>query len=72
MATMVETRRPLEKFKDELSLYTGSRSLCQYVLSLLTAPLELSSEALGATITSVSDEFFAEAFHLLKVEVRRQ
>jgi hypothetical protein len=33
---------------------------------------ELSSVALGATICSVSDEFFAEAFHLLKVEVSKQ
>ena len=33
-------------------------------------PTELSSVALGGTVTSVSDEFFAEAFHLLLVEVR--
>jgi len=31
--------------------------------------LELSSVALGGKIVSVSDEFFAEAFNLLKVEV---
>ncbi|KAI0790792.1 galactose-binding domain-like protein [Abortiporus biennis] len=30
--------------------------------------IELSSVALGGTICSVSDEFFAEAFHLLQVE----
>lgn len=31
--------------------------------------LELSSVALGAKVVKVSDEFFAEAFHLLKVDV---
>jgi allantoicase len=31
---------------------------------------ELSSIALGGQIVSVSDDFFAEAFHLLLVEVR--
>jgi len=30
---------------------------------------ELSSVALGGRIVAVSDEFFAEAFHLLLVEV---
>ena len=30
---------------------------------------EVSSVALGGQIVSVSDEFFAEAFHLLLVEV---
>jgi len=30
--------------------------------------VELSSVALGSKIVSVSDEFFAEAFHLIKVE----
>lgn len=30
---------------------------------------ELSSVSLGARIISVSDEFFAEAYHLLLVEV---
>lgn len=33
----------------------------------LTLPTELSSVALGGTVTSVSDELFAEAFHLLLV-----
>jgi hypothetical protein len=31
---------------------------------------ELSSEALGATIVDVSDEFFVTADHLLRVPVR--
>lgn len=31
--------------------------------------IELSSVALGGRIVAVSDEFFAEAFHLLLVEV---
>jgi hypothetical protein len=31
-------------------------------------PTEISSVALGGSVTSVSDEFFAEAFHLLLVE----
>ena len=35
----------------------------------LTKRLELSSVALGGQICSVSDEFFAEAHHLLLVEV---
>lgn len=30
---------------------------------------ELSSVALGGKVVKVSDEFFAEAFHLLEVEV---
>jgi len=34
----------------------------------LTSPIEISSVALGGGVTSVSDEFFAEAFHLLLVE----
>lgn len=32
---------------------------------------ELSSVALGGSVASVSDEFFAEAFHLLLVQVSR-
>jgi hypothetical protein len=32
--------------------------------------LELSSVALGGRVVSVSDDFFAEAFHLLLVEAR--
>ena len=35
----------------------------------LTTVEELSSIALGGKIVSVSDEFFAEAFHLILVEV---
>ena len=31
--------------------------------------IELSSVALGGRVIAVSDEFFAEAFHLLLVEV---
>jgi allantoicase len=31
---------------------------------------ELSSVALGGRIVAVSDEFFAEAYHLLEVGVR--
>ncbi|OBZ68291.1 putative allantoicase [Grifola frondosa] len=34
-----------------------------------SAAIELSSVALGGTVVSVSDEFFAEAYHLLLVEV---
>ncbi len=36
---------------------------------LLIWCIELSSVALGGRIVAVSDEFFAEAFHLLLVEV---
>ncbi|RDB25286.1 putative allantoicase [Hypsizygus marmoreus] len=35
---------------------------------VFSATTELSSEAIGGQIVSVSDEFFAEAFHLLLVE----
>jgi allantoicase len=35
----------------------------------LTIYQELSSVALGGKVVSVSDEFFAEAFHLILVEV---
>ena len=34
--------------------------------------IELSSDAIGARIVAVSDEFFAEASNLLKVEVSRE
>jgi len=35
-----------------------------------TCNVELSSVAIGGRIVSVSDEFFAEAYHLIEVEVR--
>ena len=69
---MLQTSIPLDKFKEELSLYTGLipyRLLYTPHWLTLLPPPELSSVALGAKISSVSDEFFAEAFNLLKVEV---
>jgi len=38
-------------------------------MSIVYPISELSSVALGGRIVAVSDEFFAEAFHLLQVEV---
>jgi len=38
---------------------------------IFAATIELSSIALGGQICSFSDEFFAEAHHLLLVEVLR-
>lgn len=42
-----------------------------FCFRILFIALELSSVALGGKIVKVSDEFFAEAFHLLLVEVSR-
>ncbi|KAH9931066.1 allantoicase [Epithele typhae] len=60
---------PLEDFKSVFSTAIGTP-----VVSLITPPLlitpnqELSSVALGGRVVAVSDDFFAEAFHLLLVE----
>lgn len=68
---------PLDDFKDVFSTTIGkSRSRYQSRVSLKpvrfrrTHNPELSSVALGGQVVSVSDDFFAEAFHLLLVEVR--
>jgi len=53
-----------EPFKFNIGVY------CVYHVSHPHAThSELSSVALGGKIVNLSDEFFAEAFHLLKVEV---
>jgi allantoicase len=58
---------PLEAFHESFKFNTG----VYYICSLFNGPhtTVLSSVALGAKVVKVSDEFFAEAFHLLKVEV---
>ena len=70
-ATMSLERIPLDKFLENFSDTTGTLFHLQDFVELVTEALcsELSSVALGAKIISVSDEFFAEAYHLLLVEV---
>ncbi|KAG5353507.1 hypothetical protein C0989_006321 [Termitomyces sp. Mn162] len=51
-------RIPLDQYSDIFSATTGDA--------------ELSSEIIGGQIVSVSDEFFAEAFHLLLQETTQQ
>jgi hypothetical protein len=49
---------------------TGKRARRHLSLSMSLLSLsELSSASLGASILSISDEFFAEAFHLLLTKV---
>jgi hypothetical protein len=43
--------------------------LCVRVSSEISRSAELSSVSLGGRVIDVSDDFFAEAFHLLLVEV---
>lgn len=76
---MSYTQIPLEKFQETFSTAIGASDLL--ILPLFarlgtsthaksaSCVTELSSVALGGEIVSVSDEFFAEAFHLLQVEV---
>lgn len=69
-------RISLDDFKDAFSTTIG-KSDYRFSTSCVaqTCPIpshsyaELSSVALGGQVVSVSDEFFAEAFHLLLVEV---
>lgn len=75
-AIMSYKRIPLDDFKDAFSTTIGkSESRYQPHMSLKpvrfrrTHNPELSSVALGGQVVSASDEFFAEAFHLLLVEV---
>ncbi len=73
---MSYNRIPLDDFKDPFSTSIGksdNRSQPRVPLKPVrfrrTNNPELSSVALGGHVVSVSDEFFAEAFHLLLVEV---
>lgn len=63
------TRIPLDKFTETFSTATGTTISRIADRAQLTVNQELSSVALGGQIISVSDEFFAEAFNLLLVEV---
>lgn len=68
-------RVAIEQFKEHLSAATGTPTVLGVRYSdrwkfHLNYP-ELSSVAIGGRIVEVSDEFFAEAFHLLLVEVSR-
>ena len=57
-----------------LGLYSGQKQVSPLVSSVLgrnfTSAPEISSVALGGKIIAVSDEFFAAAENLIKVEVR--
>jgi hypothetical protein len=61
-------RLALEEFAQLGSSATGQPTCPRLVGVELTLPVEISSVALGGKVTSVSDEFFAKAFHLLLVE----
>ena len=65
-------RVPLQDFEEKFSAFTGIffTISCDKKGSHLST--ELSSVALGGRIVAVSDEFFAEASNLLKVEVSRE
>jgi len=60
----------LNKYAQTLMTLPGKRhNLTSGVVScLIDTPKELSRIALGGKIVSVSDEFFAEASHLILVE----
>jgi allantoicase len=63
---------PIQEFARLSSAATGEShsSSFGYLLSKLTCLFaEISSVALGGRVLSVSDDFFAEAYHLLLVEV---
>jgi allantoicase len=61
---------PLEAFHETFKFNTGMCCICSLFDPQVTwLDLELSSVALGGKVVKVSDEFFAEAFHLLEVEV---
>lgn len=60
---------PLEDFTKAFSSTIGAYVGLSKPERPLTSHLELSSVAIGGQVVSVSDEFFAEAFHLLLVEV---
>jgi allantoicase len=58
-------------FNEKFSTLIGKKNH-NFIIILVVITLsfaELSSVALDGRIVSVSDEFFAEAFHLLLVEV---
>jgi len=67
---MASERVALELFTSRFANVTGMFMSLFYEVPIITLPSELSSIALGGRVTSVSDEFFAEAHHLLLVEVR--
>jgi hypothetical protein len=61
---------PIQEFARLSSAATGENHPPPFLLSKLTDRLaEISSVALGGRVLSVSDDFFAEAYHLLLVEV---
>lgn len=69
---------PIQDFARLSSAATGALSIFRADLDCRNQPpkfplftsTEISSVALGGRVLSVSDDFFAEAFHLLLVEVR--
>jgi len=72
---MAYEKVPLEDFKTAFGTQIGSYDHLKFTLRTLTdwqRRTELSSAALGGKVTSVSDDFFVEAYHLLLVEVNRR
>ena len=63
-------RVALQLSKSRFANLTGMFLLLFHEVPIYHTPPELSSIALGGRVVSVSDEFFAEAYHLLLVEVR--
>lgn len=66
-------RVALSDFSSRFSTFTGEpTSLLFFVVWVpdVGIAVELSSVALGGRIVGVSDEFFAEAYQLLLVEVK--
>ena len=69
---MAFKRISLDKYSEAFPDATGEDTLsahCRLSLTGTSSTKELSSIALGGKVVSVSDEFFAEAFHLILVEV---
>jgi len=63
-------RIPLDDFKEHLAHTSGAfLSVCDRSRTQ-TRVVELSSLAIGGRIVAVSDEFFAEAVNLLRLEVK--
>lgn len=74
LSEAMATRVPLEEFAASLGGFIGQSAcfnpmLSYQQLNLPKSMIELSSVALGASIVSCSDEFFAPASDLLKVAV---
>ena len=59
-------------FGSLIGAFPGSRRVLSQPPDPYLAATELTSEALGAKIESVSDEFFADAACLLRVPVSRE